>query len=64
MCNLVQCTDVHAVMHLRNVCCCSHVFETVDEDKAADSSKAAVEGQIKAVEQLLEELRKRRGSSS
>ncbi|WIA19587.1 hypothetical protein OEZ85_005527 [Tetradesmus obliquus] len=42
----------------------SHVFETVDEDKAADSSKAAVEGQIKAVEQLLEELRKRRGSSS
>jgi hypothetical protein len=43
---------------------CSHVFETVDEDKAAESSKAAVEGQIKAVEQLLEELRKRRGSSS
>lgn len=47
-----------------NLACCSHVFETVDEDKAADSSKAAVEGQIKAVEQLLEELRKRRGSSS
>lgn len=44
--------------------CCSHVFETVDDDKAADSSRAAVEGQIKAVEQLLEDLRKRRGSSS
>eukprot|EP00882_Tetradesmus_deserticola_P007181 GHRQ01007561.1.p1 GENE.GHRQ01007561.1~~GHRQ01007561.1.p1 ORF type:complete len:151 (+),score=89.36 GHRQ01007561.1:297-749(+) len=42
----------------------SHVFETVDEDKAADSSKAVVEGQIKAVEQLLEELRKRRASRS
>jgi hypothetical protein len=40
------------------------VFETVDEDKAADSSRAAVEGQIKAVELLLEDLRKRRGSSS
>eukprot|EP00878_Enallax_costatus_P020818 GHUV01022018.1.p2 GENE.GHUV01022018.1~~GHUV01022018.1.p2 ORF type:complete len:100 (+),score=14.68 GHUV01022018.1:189-488(+) len=42
----------------------SHVFETVDDDKVPDTSKSAIEGQIKGLESLLEELRKRRTSGS
>jgi hypothetical protein len=53
------------------------MFESVDEDRAADATgglssssssgsgvKAGVEGQIKALETTLEELRRRRGASS
>lgn len=42
--------------------CCSHVFETVDDERAPDASRSGVDGQIKGLEALLEELRKRRSS--
>ena len=47
----------------------SHVFESVDEDKVLEatssgisSSKAGVDGQIRALEVALEELRRKRGT--
>jgi hypothetical protein len=50
------------------------MFESVDEDRVADAAggssisssgrQGGVEGQIKALETTLEELRRRRGASS
>lgn len=41
----------------------SHVFETVEDDRDARDDKGALDAQIKAITDLLEGLRKQRGSS-
>jgi hypothetical protein len=44
---------------------CSHVFETVDEDRPLDAGgKAGLDGQIRAMETTLDELRRKRGGGA
>jgi hypothetical protein len=42
----------------------SHVFETVDDDTVPESSSSKTESQIKTLEALLEDLKKRKSGSS